>query len=78
MTHGTIKTIQGDRGFGFIVPENGTQDLFFHHSAVESPTFDELREGQRVEFEMGNDPRNPSRQRAMQVRVTDQQETPVA
>jgi CspA family cold shock protein len=73
MTQGTIKTIQNDRGFGFILPDNGTQDLFFHHSAVESPTFEELREGQRVEFEPGSDPRNPARQRATQVRVTDQQ-----
>ena len=73
MTQGTIKTIQNARGFGFIVPDNGTQDLFFHSSAVEEPTFDELREGQRVEFETGSDPRNPARQRATRVRLTDQQ-----
>ena len=72
MTQGTIKTIQNDRGFGFIAPDGGAEDLFFHHSAVESPTFEELRQGQRVEFEPGSDPRNPSRQRATQVRVTDQ------
>ena len=73
MTQGTIKTVQSDRGFGFIAPDNGTQDLFFHHTAVVDPTFEELREGQRVEFEPGSDPRNPSRQRATQVRVTDQE-----
>ena len=73
MTQGTIKTIQNDRGFGFILPDNGTQDLFFHHTAVESPTFDELREGQRVEFEPGSDPRNPARQRATRVRLAEQE-----
>ena len=69
MTQGTIKTIQNPRGFGFILPDNGTQDLFYHSSAVEDPTFDELREGQRVEFESGPDPRNPSRSRAEHVRL---------
>ena len=70
----TIKTIRDDRGFGFIALDGGAPDLFFHSSAVEDPTFDELREGQRVEFEPGSDPRNPARQRATQVRVTDQQQ----
>ena len=73
MTLGTIKTIQNARGFGFIAPDTGSEELFFHSSAVVDPTFDELREGQRVEFELGNDPRNPTRQRANRVRVTDQQ-----
>ena len=73
MTQGTIKTIQNDRGFGFILPDNGTQDLFFHHTAVEETTFNELREGQRVEFEPGSDPRNPSRQRATHVRLAEQE-----
>jgi CspA family cold shock protein len=73
VTQGTIKTVREDKGFGFIAPDNGTEDLFFHSSAVESPTFDELREGQRVEFEAGSDPRNPARQRALHVRATDQQ-----
>ena len=69
MTHGTIKTIRDDRGFGFIAPDGGAPDLFFHSSAVEDPTFDELREGQRVEYQSGPDPRNPSRSRAEHVRL---------
>ncbi len=71
MAQGTIKTIQSDRGFGFIKPDGGGQDLFFHMSAVEYPTFDALREGQRVEFVSGPDPRNPSCSRAEQVRLTE-------
>jgi CspA family cold shock protein len=73
MTHGTIKTIREDRGFGFITPDNGNGDLFFHHTAVEEPTFEELREGQRVQFEPGQDSRDPSRQRATHVRLADPQ-----
>ncbi len=71
MAQGTIKTIRDDRGFGFIAPDGGAPDIFFHSSAVEQPTFDELREGQRVEFESGEDPRNPRRSRAEHVRVTE-------
>ena len=75
MAQGTIKTIRDDRGFGFIAPDGGAPDLFFHSSAVEDPTFDELREGQRVEFQSGPDPRNPSRSRAEHVRLTQTTET---
>ena len=69
MAQGTIKSLRNDRGFGFIAPDGGSQDLFFHSSAVERPTFDELREGQRVEYQSGQDPRNPRRSRAEHVRV---------
>ena len=69
MAQGTIKSLRSDRGFGFIAPDGGGPDTFFHSSAVEHPTFDELHEGQRVEFVAGTDPRNPSRTRAEHVRV---------
>jgi CspA family cold shock protein len=72
MAQGTIKSLRTDRGFGFIAPDSGGQDIFFHSSAVEHPTFDELREGQRVEYEAGADPRNPSRARAEHVRLSEQ------
>ena len=48
MEQGTIKKIISDKGFGFISDEN--KDLFFHRSAVEGANFEELREGQSVEF----------------------------
>ncbi len=69
MAQGTIKTLRDDRGFGFIAPDGGSRDIFFHSNSVEYPaTFDQLREGQRVEFEAGTDPRNPGRERAEHVR----------
>jgi len=69
MTVGTIKRIIRDRGFGFIQPEGATQEVFFHSSAVEKPTFDELNEGQQVEFETEPDSRQPRRSRAVHVRL---------
>ena len=69
MAVGTIKRIIRDRGFGFIQPDGATQEVFFHSSSVESPTFDELNEGQQVEFESEPDPRQPRRSRAVHVRA---------
>lgn len=57
MAEGTIKR-KTDKGFGFI-GTNGGEDVFFHSSAVEGVTFDELREGQRVEFVEGSGPKGP-------------------
>ncbi len=64
MAQGTIKKLISNKGFGFIEGENG--ELFFHSSAVEGASFDELREGQTVEFEEGHGPKGP---RAENVRV---------
>ena len=50
MPQGTIKKIVSDRGFGFISGEQG--ELFFHHSSVVETSFDQLQEGQVVEYEI--------------------------
>jgi CspA family cold shock protein len=68
MATGTIARLERGRGFGFIKPQTGDQDLFFHTSALQGLVFDDLREGQTVEFENEKDPRNPSRSRAVNVR----------
>lgn len=63
---GTIKRIT-DKGFGFI--SDGTdRDMFFHSSAVEGRSFEQLREGQRVRYEVGQGPKGP---RAESVSVID-------
>ncbi len=64
MPEGTIKRLT-DRGFGFIETADGT-DMFFHMSSVEGTTFEQLQEGNRVSFEIGQGPKGP---RAEQVRV---------
>jgi CspA family cold shock protein len=51
--YGTIKKIVKDKGFGFIVPDDGGDDVFFHRSRVAPKiNFEDLREGEEVEFEV--------------------------
>lgn len=69
MATGSITRIVRDRGFGFIQPSGATEEVFFHSSVVEQPTFDELSEGQQVEFETEPDPRQPQRSRAAHVKL---------
>ena len=57
MAEGTIKRLT-DRGFGFIDAGEG-KEIFFHMSAVEGTSFDQLREGQKVEFVSGEGPKGP-------------------
>jgi CspA family cold shock protein len=52
MPTGTVKFFNNDKGFGFITPENGGQDVFVHVSAIRSGT---LSEGQRVSYDVGQD-----------------------
>jgi CspA family cold shock protein len=50
MPQGVIKKLVSDRGFGFIAADG--QDVFFHHSTVADGQFDDLHEGQTVEYEI--------------------------
>jgi len=68
MATGVITRLIHQRGFGFIQPDDATGEVFFHSSAVEQPTFDELSEGQKVEFDVEPDPKQPQRSRAAHVR----------
>jgi CspA family cold shock protein len=69
MATGSITRLVRDRGFGFIKPADGSEDVFFHSSSVDEPTFDELSEGQTVEYDVESDPRQPDRSRASHVRL---------
>ncbi len=51
---GTVKKFLDDRGFGFIVPDEGDDEVFFHQSEIIMEGFRTLAEGQRVEFEVEN------------------------
>ena len=55
-TTGTVKWFNATKGYGFIAQENG-EDVFVHFSAIEMTGYRELQEGQRVQFEVENDPR---------------------
>ncbi|HWK16091.1 MAG TPA: cold-shock protein [Solirubrobacteraceae bacterium] len=51
MATGTVKWFNADKGFGFITPDDGTKDLFVHHSAINSSGYRELPEGAKVSYD---------------------------
>jgi CspA family cold shock protein len=56
-TVGTVKWFNDPKGFGFITPDSGGEDLFAHFSAISMNGFKSLKEGQRVSFEVTQGPK---------------------
>ena len=67
MAQGTVKWFNGDKGFGFIEVEGGS-DVFVHFSAIQSDGFRTLQEGQRVEFDIEQGQRGPQAANVVVVR----------
>ncbi len=60
MSKGTVKWFNADKGYGFITPEDGGNDLFVHHSEIQSGgDYATLNEGQAVEYEVGQGEKGP-------------------
>ena len=57
MKTGTVKWFDATKGFGFITPEDGSKDVFVHHSEVQGSGFKSLEEGQRVTFDVKQGPK---------------------
>jgi cold shock protein len=57
MTNGTVKWFNPEKGFGFIAPDDGGKDAFVHISALQRSGISDLREGQKVSFELVPDRR---------------------
>ena len=55
MSSGTVKWFNGQKGFGFIQPDDGSKDVFVHISAVERAGMSNLNEGQKVSYEVVTD-----------------------
>jgi CspA family cold shock protein len=59
MATGTVKWFSDDKGYGFIQPDDGTKDVFVHHSGIDGAGFKSLAEGAKVEYEVEEGPKGP-------------------
>jgi len=59
MPTGTVKWFNADKGFGFISPDDGGDDLFVHHSEIKTSGYASLEEGQKVEYVVGEGRKGP-------------------
>ena len=59
MATGTVKWFNDAKGFGFIAPDDGTKDIFVHHTAIQTQGFRSLAEGQKVEYEVEQGQKGP-------------------
>ena len=59
MAQGTVKWFNGDKGFGFITPDEGAKDVFVHYSEIQGGGFRTLEENQRVQFNVEQGPKGP-------------------
>jgi CspA family cold shock protein len=57
MATGVVKWFNNAKGYGFVTPDDGEQDVFVHFSAIEMEGYRTLKEGQRVEFEVQQGPK---------------------
>ena len=59
MSTGIVKWFNASKGFGFIAPDGGGDDLFVHHSEIKTDGYASLDEGQKVDFEVGEGKKGP-------------------
>lgn len=59
MKTGTVKWFNNQKGYGFIKPDGGGNDIFVHHSGIVMNGFRSLQEGERVKFELEDGPKGP-------------------
>ena len=62
MAQGTVKWFNAEKGYGFIAPNDGGDDVFFHYSEIQGNGFRTLEENQQVEFEIGEGAKGPQAQ----------------
>lgn len=67
MSNGTVKWFNAEKGYGFITDAANGTDLFVHFSAINEDGYKSLEEGERVTFNVEQDPKNTSKYRAVNV-----------
>ena len=67
MNNGTVKWFNQEKGYGFISNDDGSGDVFVHFSAIQMDGYKTLAEGQKVTYDTEPDPRDSSKQRAVNV-----------
>ena len=60
MPRGKVKWFNKNKGFGFITPDDGGDDLFVHHTDIDANGYRSLRDDQEVEFEVGEGKKGPA------------------
>lgn len=69
MNNGTVKWFDAEKGYGFITNDDTKEDIFVHFSAIQKEGYKVLEEGQKVSFDVEEDPKNASKKRASNVNV---------
>ncbi len=59
MAEGTVKWFNDGKGFGFITPDDGSKDVFVHHTAISGEGFKSLQEGDHVTYDVVQGPKGP-------------------
>lgn len=71
MSNGTVKWFNNDKGYGFIANDEGGDDVFVHFSSIMIDGFKTLKEGQKVTFDIEDDPKNENKKRAANVQIVE-------
>jgi CspA family cold shock protein len=67
MAQGTVKWFSAEKGYGFIIPDDGGEDLFVHHTGIAGEGFKNLEEGEKVTYEVSQGRKGPQAENVSKV-----------